>query len=165
MKQNLPLHPDFSVLHAACWYCCEIDMKKNLIVCYFWKRFRRKIPVCKACCSFSTFSSWTMSLICCFSSSIAALFAESVEGPRHERNILKPSALSHCTSALLFCKSYSWVGVFVSSVKLISSPTFPAISFLWGGLLERAAYQQEKAEHQANPSSVHNTQANTSNPP
>lgn len=37
------------------------------------------IPVCKACCSFSTFSSWARSLTCFLSSSIAELLAESVE--------------------------------------------------------------------------------------
>lgn len=37
------------------------------------------IPVCKACCSFSKFSSWARSLTCLLSSSIAELFAESVK--------------------------------------------------------------------------------------
>lgn len=43
-------------------------------------------------------------------------------------------------------------------VKMLnSSPTFLAISSLWGCLLGRAVSQQEKAKHQANLSDIHNT--------
>lgn len=130
---------------------------RRLWVKWFFLKIQQIIPVCKACCSFNKFSSCAMSLICFFSSSIAALFAESVE--RNAKFIPTTSChgeLFYSSSALWFCKSCQIFSL-PSRVKLNSSPTFLAISSLWRGLLGRAVSQQEKAKHQANLSSIHNT--------
>ena len=98
-----------------------------------------------------------MSSIRLLSSSIAALFAESIERARNA----KCHYFLQDTSALAFCESYSRIEhqrKFIPSDKSIPSLTFLTISSLGGGLLlGPAVCQQEQTKHQANPSNVHNT--------
>lgn len=124
MRYSLPVHLDF-IFHIAyillrnilLWIIelwdnnissiVSINIKIIYLCGVYETVFAGRIPVCKACCSFSKFSSWAMSLICFLSSSIAALFAESVEKwSKNMLNLFKSTTQSHIV-LLLFCKSDS----------------------------------------------------------